>query len=306
MNAIELREWAADKERFTTLADFLDFARAFLEFRRKDGFQAELTAVNNKAYRFFQYGEDVDSQLTRPINTSLFYESDHFDAAARRFYWVLDNVMSDAEISSEDRDALSRVIYTSQQAIGSALDALPARRYNTARKINGDLFERFIMLTIQRCRFACRTGMVSVPIADVDGNFLFSMKYQHDLIVEDQGTVKAIGSVKTSSKDRLGKVFIDKFLYNRMTEVETPHFAIFLHDVQRAGHAPNYRISSTFSSGRFKGYSVKLDPLDGVYYCDLLPQMRNDPQLSDKIRRIDHFYATDLPAFISWSSKASK
>lgn len=61
------------------------------------------------------------------------------------------------------------------------------------------------------------------------------MSYQHDIIVEENGEIRAIGSVKTSSKDRIDKIFIDKFLYNRLTNVTTPHFAVFLNDVQRKG-----------------------------------------------------------------------
>ena len=70
-------------------------------------------------------------------------------------------------------------------------------------------------------------GVVSVPVI-ADGEEPFKMAYQHDLIVESQGRVRAVGSVKTSSKDRLDKIFLDKFLYNRLTNAATPHFAIFL------------------------------------------------------------------------------
>lgn len=79
----------------------------------------------------------------------------------------------------------------------------------------------------------------------------------------------AIVSVKTSSKNRLDKVFIDKFLYNRLTEKATPHFAIFLNDVQRKGQEGKYGISAIFLPDHFNGYTVKLNPLDGVYYCDI-------------------------------------
>ena len=83
------------------------------------------------------------------------------------------------------------------------------------------------------------------------------MNYQHDLIVEEAGELKAIGSVKTSSKDRIDKIFIDKFLYNRLTDANTPHFAVFLNDVQRKGKEPNYGVNTTFLTGHYKGYTVK-------------------------------------------------
>ncbi|MBS5973196.1 MAG: hypothetical protein E7L06_08210 [Schaalia turicensis] len=299
MNVEYLREWAADKERFQTIGGYVEFARAFCEFRSSSGFQAELVARNNPSYRFLQYKSEADYQLTRPINASLFYTADTFDVAVVLFREALEMVRDGAEHSDEHRDAINRTIYTLQQAIGASLDALPAARSNVARKVNGDLFERLIGLTIESCGIDCRSGVLTIPVKDADGEELFGMKYQHDLMVEVEGDLKAIGSVKTSSKDRLDKVFIDKFLYNRLTGVSTPHFAIFLHDVQRAGREPNFRTSNTFLPGHFKGYTVKLNPLDGVYYCDLLPQMETDPLLAAHIDRIDKFYVEDLPRFIN-------
>ena len=36
-------------------------------------------------------------------------------------------------------------------------------------------------------------------------------------------------------------------------------------------------MSATFLPGHFKGYTIKLNPLDGVYYCDIRPNMQTDP-----------------------------
>lgn len=304
MKAQELSKWATDKSRFSTPMDFTDFCRAFLEYRAGGGFQAELVARNTPKYRFFQYASDADYQLSRPVNTELFYEVSEFDAALGLFGEALEISRNGEPASNEHREALSRVIYTSQQAIGVSLDALPAARSNTARKVNGDLFELFIRLLIESCGVECKSGVLTIPVHDDAGKKLFGMKYQHDLMVEVDGDLKAIGSVKTSSKDRLDKVFIDKFLYNRLTGVATPHFAIFLHDVQRAGREPNYRTSQTFLPGHFKGYTVKLNALDGVYYCDLLPQMTTEELLKEHISPIDKFFMDDLPIFAAASEES--
>ena len=127
----------------------------------------------------------------------------------------------------------------------------------------------------------------------------FAMSYQHDLIVEGSELVKAIGSVKTSSKDRIDKIFVDKFLYNRITGTDTPHFAIFLNDVQRKGVKTEnrYGVSATFLPGHFKGYTVKLNPLDGMFYCDIRPNMRTDPLLSQHIATIDRLFSSALWQF---------
>lgn len=181
--------------------------------------------------------------------------------------------------------------------IGAALDALPAGESNKARKINGDLFERYIRLILQTIGIPVHDGVVSVPVI-VDDKELFKMSYQHDIIVEKNGKVKAIGSVKTSSKDRIDKIFIDKFLYNRLTNEATPHFAVFLNDVQRKGKEPRYGINTTFLAGHFKGYTIKLNPLDGVYYCDLRPNMLIDDILSSQIRSLDTLLIDDIWKYI--------
>ncbi len=58
-------------------------------------------------------------------------------------------------------------------------------------------------------------------------------------------------------------------------------------------------INATFLPGHFKVYTVKLNPLDGVYYCDIRPNMTTDPLLRQHIRTIDHFFATDLWRFVN-------
>lgn len=41
-------------------------------------------------------------------------------------------------------------------------------------------------------------------------------------IIHKSSKLVAIGSVKTLSKDRLDKIFIDKFLYNRLADSHIP------------------------------------------------------------------------------------
>ncbi len=120
------------------------------------------------------------------------------------------------------------------------------------------------------------------------------MDYQHDLIIKSGELVKIIGSVKTSSKDRLDKIFVDKFLLARLTGKDIPHVAIFLNDVQRKGKRPKYGVNGTFLPGHFRGYTIKLNPLDGVYYFDIRPDMLTEPILKDHIRRFDVFLFCEL------------
>ena len=154
-------------------------------------------------------------------------------------------------------------------------------------------------MIIKEIGIPCRAGVVQVPVL-MNGAKLFDMSYQHDLIVQYKDSIKVIGSIKTSSKDRIDKIFVDKFLYNKLTETVTPHIAIFLNDVQRknTSRENEYGINATFLPGHFKGYTVKLNPLDGVYYCDIRPNMKTENILKDHIKTFDYLLCEDIWSFI--------
>lgn len=286
---------ATNKDKFLSIADYTDFCLNFLEFIQTK-LQAVIVSRNETNYRFFQYKKDGTYNVTRPINSNLMLSHEVFDSNRQNFSDVLKNIKSKAAKTNKNRKLLNDYIYTCQQSIGAALDALPANKSNTARKINGDLFERFIRLIIQEVGIDVTDGTIAVPVK-INGTEAFKMKYQHDLIIKVDDVTKAIGSVKTSSKDRIDKIFIDKFLYNRLTDTQTPHFAIFLNDVQRKGKEGQYGINGTFLPGHFKGYTIKLNPLDGVYYFDIRPNMKTEDILKDHIKTFDNFLIQDVWKF---------
>lgn len=296
MRLDKLVEHVLDKDNFLTIEDYLQFPKLYLEFIKRN-LQAVIVSKNENHYQFFQYKEDGTYNVTRPINSNLLYSFEEFESLSGDFKSLIENIRDKELDTTENRILINRLIYTAQQCIGACLDALPANKSNTARKINGDLFERFIRLVIERCGLDVTEGTIRVPVK-IDGKVAFKMNYQHDLNLMKNDEVMAIGSVKTSSKDRLDKVFVDKFLYNRLTEKATPHFAIFLNDVQRKGQEGKYGISATFLPGHFKGYTIKLNPLDGVYYCDIRPNMISEPILKDHIKTFDHFVFTDMWSFV--------
>ena len=295
MNLLQLVEWAKDKSRFQTIEDYSAFCEEYLSFIF-DGLQAVIVSQNENHYRFFQYRAEGNYNVSRPINSNLMISVDNFQNAKDNFYYTLRHIR-EIQDNNELRQTINKFVYTCQQAIGAALDALPAGESNKARKINGDLFERYVRLVLRNIGIDVHDGVVSVPVT-VDNEELFKMAYQHDLIVEKLGQVRAIGSVKTSSKDRLDKIFIDKFLYNRLTNSTTPHFAVFLNDVQRKGKEPHFGINTTFLTGHFKGYTIKLNPLDGVYYCDLRANILTDCILSEQIHSLDVLLTEDIWKFI--------
>ena len=287
---------ASNKENFTELCDYVEFCLEFLDFIGTPGaIQAEIVSRNETHYRFLQF-KNAEFSISRPLNSKLLYTSKDAKAALKKFPKILDAVKTSD--TPANRELVNRSVYTIQQSIGAALDALPAGKSNTARKINGDLFERFIRLLLVRVGVECTSGVVKVPVK-VDGEDEFMMSYQHDLIIKSGALVKIIGSVKTSSKDRLDKVFVDKFLLAKLTGKDVPHVAIFLNDVQRKGKSPKeYGVSATFLPGHFKGYTVKLNPLDGVYYFGIRPNMKTEAILKDHIRTFDCFLFSELWKFL--------
>ena len=295
MSLTELLAHVTDKNRFHSVTDYITFCARYLEFI-EHGLQARIVSQNESHYEFFQYRQDGNYNITRPLNSRLMYDATTFVNASSQFSKTLEQLKNGARPSDELRQSIICTIYTIQQSIGAALAALPAGKSNQARKINGDLFERLIRLLITSLGVDCISGTMQVPVKDIDGTELFKSSYQHDLLISRETELKIIGSVKTSSKDRLDKVFVDKFLYNKLTDTALPHIAIFLNDVQRktTKQENKYGVSATFLPGHFKAYTIKLNPLDGVYYCDIRPNMIEDTLLSQHIKTIDHFFFSDL------------
>lgn len=300
MNLLDLINCATDKNQFRSIENYIDFCEKYLAYANTE-LQARIVSQNEMHYQFFQYKEEGGFNITRPLNSLLMYNAEDFAQAKNKFRMTFkqlrDGQLQDGENPSNDqRENLTRTIYTLQQSIGATLDGLPSGKSNQARKVNGDLFERLIRLLIISLNVDCISGTMQVPITDDSGVELFKSSYQHDLLLRKENELKIIGSVKTSSKDRIDKVFMDKFLYNRLTDTDLPHIAIFLHDVQRkkTKRKNRYGISATFLPGHFKAYTVKLNPLDGVYYCDIRPNMTEDKLLLQHIKTIDHFFYSDL------------
>ncbi len=298
MNLKNLVSKAKDKSNFVDLQAYIAFCDEYLNYIT-DNLQAIIVSQNENHYCFYQYKEEGNYQISRPINSKLMYDSKAFANISKEFLKILRGVTTIDKNDETIRQIINNATYTIQQSIGSALDGLPQGQSNTARKLNGDLFEHFIRLIIREIGVTCNAGVIQVPIL-VEGEPQFKMSYQHDLIIEKDNDIKLIGSIKTSSKDRIDKIFIDKFLYNKLTLKNTPHIAIFLNDVQRKNtkRENEYGINSTFLPGHFKGYTVKLNPLDGVYYCDIRPNMKTESILKDHIRTFDNLLIEDIWKFI--------
>jgi hypothetical protein len=160
-----------------------------------------------------------------------------------------------------------------------------------------------VKLIIQEVGLECEPRTINLPIPGYPG---YRMPYELDLVFSRDkavvtsetkfiGEAEIVGSVKTTSKDRIDKIFLDKHLLTKLLGRDIPVIAIFLHDVQRAQKASGiFGIASTFKSNHFLGYTVALNKLDGVYYVDPRPEMMANERLREQIYDFQQFLLKDL------------
>ncbi|RLC72983.1 MAG: hypothetical protein DRI52_02640 [Chloroflexi bacterium] len=312
MTAITLEDLQAsvrDKSAFGELGHYFTLCHTFLTLIEETR-PTRIISPTYHNYVFYQYDESYGHRITRPLNTNLFFESaDDFKIAFERFIAFLadlkrfqDTVIDlDTKRDYLDSGEINKVVYTIQQSVGSIGDSFDSP--NQSRKRVGQLFESLIKLIIQEVGLECESRKVTVPIPGYPG---YTMSYDLDLVFSRDKAIVAsetelihptevVGSVKTTSKDRIDKVFLDKYLLTQFLGREVRVIAIFLHDVQRArrGHSI-FGINSTFKSNHFLGYTVALTRLDGVYYVDPRPEMITDERLREEISDFQYFLTHDL------------
>jgi hypothetical protein len=305
----DLQESVQDKSAFRKLDDYLTIGRAFLAFVEKAR-PTRIVSPSHLNYIFYQYGKDYGHKITRPLNIDLFIDSPAaLKSAFERFIVFLADLKQYQKAAVERKGGrqyveskeINKVVYTAQQAIGSIGDSLD--NPNQSRKRVGQLFETLIKLIIQEVGVKCEPRTINIPIPGYPG---YTMSYELDLVFSRNTAIIAsetkfiypsevVGSVKTTSKDRMDKVFLDKYLLTKLLGRDIPVVAIFLHDVQRARRGSSiFGVNSTFKSNHFLGYTVALNRLDGVYYVDPRPEMKINERLCEQIYDFQQFLVKDL------------
>jgi len=305
----DLQASMRDKSAFGELGHYFTLCHALLTLIEETK-PTRIVSPTHHNYVFYQYDETFGHKITRPLNTDLFFESaGEFKTAFEQFILFLADLKKFQQAitaqrgkqSYLDSNEINRVVYTIQQSVGSIGDSFDSP--NQSRKRVGQLFENLIRLVIQEIGLACESRRVIVPIPNHPG---YKMSYELDLVFSRNKVIVAsetelihpaevVGSVKTTSKDRIDKIFLDKYLLSQFLGREVPVVAIFLHDVQRARRGNSiFGINSTFKSNHFLGYTVALNRLDGVYYVDPRPNMVTDEQLRKEISDFQCFLVHDL------------
>lgn len=242
------------------------------------------------------------TKYVRPINKRLFLnEVRTFKSSFKKLTKIFGKIHTKSDILQDEKDVIDRTIYTIQQSIGAGLDLLV--NPNSARKHVGNRFEELIKVIFTEIGVANKKIVLQIPYKTEEG--LKTYKCENDLIISPFSEVKSssqiieehevVVSIKTTSKDRMGKMFIDKILLERFNRHPQKVIGIFLNDVQRK-EANN--ISYTLVSGLFMVYTKFLTELEGIYYLDPPPNVNKKPY-SNYMRPFSELITKDLDKLLS-------
>jgi hypothetical protein len=227
------------------------------------------------------------TKFARPVNNNLFINKiEEFEKSYKLFLQALKQIKNGKKIKRKDYSTIDSVVYTIQQSIGVGMDFLC--NPNSARKHVGNRFEELIRNIVSQAGitndkvvfklYSCETDIILSPHERVKSNI--------KTINEDEIVI----SLKTTSKDRMGKIFLDKLLMQKFAEHPVKVVGIFLNDVQRK---ETEKISYTFVSGLFMVYTKFLTRLEGVYFVDPPPITKDSPY-NEHISPFSKFIADDM------------
>nr|WP_299382229.1 hypothetical protein [Allomuricauda sp.] len=229
------------------------------------------------------YFSKSHNKFIRPINHNLFiFDSKEFEQKFNEVVYILGKIKGkEAVINNEEENLINSVFYTTQQALGCGFDLLI--HPNSARKHVGNRFEELMRCVFSEIGISNKRIVLQVPYETEDGKTKM-YKCENDLVISPYDEVKSstkkidekevVISVKTTSKDRMGKMFTDKLLLEKIQGYPQKFIGIFLNDVQRK---ESNNISYTLVSGQFMVYTNFLEPMEGVYYLDPPPNVLKAP-----------------------------
>ena len=236
--------------------------------------------------------------------------------------------------SNDEMDLIDSVLYTIQQAIGVGFDLLVdpnSARKHVGNRFEELIKAVFTTIGVPNKKvvikipydtedgtkdYTCENDLILSPYPDlpsdeqrqpvvlsIDG-LVSDISPTDEVILTDKAeksTEKYINrseivvSVKTTSKDRMGKMFMDKILLEKFVGHELKVIGIFLNDVQRKGVD---NISYTLVSGLFMVYNQFITELDGVYYLDAPPAANKEPY-NRHIKRFSFLITNDINILLS-------
>lgn len=234
----------------------------------------------------------------RPFRTDLFIRNAaDFTQKFVRFDLILHDLRNGVrDFNSDEYLVVDRIVYTIQQSIGIGLDLLAAP--NSARKHAGNRFEELIRTLLRAMNIAIKKVVLSIPYDTEEEQKYY--RCETDVIISPHREVKSnaqninaeeiVVSLKTTTKDRMPKIFIDKILMEKFIGHPVRIVGISLNDVQRKGEA---KISYTFVSNLFMVYTKFLAELEGYYYVDI-PKRALESPFNEHIFPFSKFVLRDV------------
>lgn len=262
----------------TSITEFANLAKRVIEYL------PNIISDKKIKGKYIIFSSDIagTEKFVRPINTELILlDLNSFDSHCAKLIDVFKRIKSgEVSYTQNDYEIIDKTLYTIQQIIGAGLDLLV--NPNSARKHAGNRFEELIKCVFDEIGVANNHLVLKIPYETDDGTKVY--KCENDLILSPHSQVRStsgtldknevVVSVKTTSKDRMGKIFIDKILLQEFVKHDQKVIGIFLNDVQRK---EKDNISHTLVSGLFMVYTKFLTNLDGIYYLDPPPTSLKPP-----------------------------
>jgi len=258
----------------TSLKSFKDVCERLLVYI------PEVLSSKKEKDNYVIFSSEISNTLKflRPVNRDLFiWDVKDFNAYFKQFEAILTRKNLSAKHASK---IIDKTLYTLFQSFALGMDLLI--NPNSARKHIGNRFEELIRLVVQKLNISLKKIVLTIPYESVgkqkyyrcETDFIFS---KHRKIKSNNRSIhndEIVVSLKTTSKDRMGKIFLDKILMERFVGHPIKLIAIFFNDVQRKEECD---IGFTLVSGLFMVYTKFLSSLEGVYYIDPPPVTKLNP-----------------------------
>ncbi|MDP2362743.1 MAG: hypothetical protein Q8M94_03125 [Ignavibacteria bacterium] len=212
----------------------------------------------------------------RPFRDDLFLRSSKtFEKDFKKFESIVKRLKNGNRVfNGDDFHLVDSVVYTMQQAMGIGLDLMV--QSNSARKHVGNRFEELIRTLFNDLGISLKKVVLKIPYETDEGEKYY--RCETDVIISPFKKVKSdsktihpneiVISLKTTTKDRMPKIFIDKVLMERFVGHPVKVVGISQNDIQRKEGDSETKISYTFVSNLFMVYTKFLAQLEGYYYLD--------------------------------------
>lgn len=240
------------------------------------------SSVDKNDYTIYVSEVAGTKKYLRPINNKIYIKDRiKFEESYSLFMSTIDKIKrKDFEFAVDEKSNINSFLYTIQQTIGAGLDLLVDQ--NCARKHVGNRFEELIRVVFSIMEISNKRIVLKIPYNTDEGEKVY--KCENDIVISpfkealstssQLNEKEIVVSVKTTSKDRIGKMFIDKMLLENFVKHPQKVIGIFNNDVQRKN---NDDISYTLVSGLFMVYTKFLTKVEGIYYLDPPPTAKKPP-----------------------------